>query len=253
MNCKNCHSTLSPQALFCHLCGAKKINNRLTLKSIISSFSAQFLNYDNAFLQTFITLFKKPEDVIGGYINGTRKKYVNVVSYFAIAIAISGLYFFILSKFFPEVLSSIYATGGIKPQQAEMNSRIAQFTADYQSMLMFASVPLMALMSRLTFLKNKKYNFAEHLVLNLYTYSQVSIVSALLMLISGILISSIAPYTTSIILVFQFLFFAYVLKRLYGLTGKQIILKSLLFILIALVIFIPVMVIISVLLYFFGF
>ncbi|PHR71636.1 MAG: hypothetical protein COA67_06375 [Lutibacter sp.] len=67
-------------------------------------FNEQFLNYDNKFLQTFIHLFTKPEVVIDGYINGTRKKYVNVISYFAIAITLSGLQMFILNKFFPEML-----------------------------------------------------------------------------------------------------------------------------------------------------
>ncbi len=253
MNCKNCQTLLSPQNLFCPSCGGKVIKNRLTIKSILQSFSEQFLNYDNKFLQTFINLFKKPEDVIGGYIHGTRKKYVNVVSYFAIAIAVSGFYFFILNKFFPEVLSSMYATTGAKPVQVELNTKISSFTTDYQSLLMFTTVPLMAVLSRLTFLKNKKYNFAEHLIINLYTYSQVSLISSLLLFTSSIFIRSIALFTPFAIMVFQFLFYAYVLKRLYGLRLKQIILKSLLFILIATVVFIPLLIVISATLYFFGF
>ena len=253
MKCKNCHTTLSTEAFYCPTCGGKIIRNRLTIKSILQSFSEQFLNYDNKFLQTFINLFKNPEDVIGGYINGTRKKYVNVVSYFAIAIAVSGFFFFVLNKFFPNVLSSMYGITDMKPQQAEINTKISHFTTEYQSMVMFASVPLMAVLSRLTFLKNKKYNFAEHLIINLYAYSQVSLVSSLLLFTSSIFIHSIAPYIPFAIMVFQFLFYAYVLKKLYDLSLKQIVLKSLLFILIATVIFIPLIIVISGILYFLGF
>ena len=91
MNCKSCQSTLKSQDNYCNICGAKVIRNRLTFKNLFEHFSEQFLNYDNKFLLTFITLFKRPEDVIAGYISGTRKKYVNVISYFAIAITLSGL------------------------------------------------------------------------------------------------------------------------------------------------------------------
>lgn len=85
MNCKNCNLLLSDKASFCSNCGAKVIRNRLTFKNLIEYFSEQFLNYDNKFLQTFIHLFTKPEVVIESYINGTRKKYVNVISFFAIS------------------------------------------------------------------------------------------------------------------------------------------------------------------------
>ena len=89
MNCKNCNLLISDKDNFCNSCGAKVIRNRLTIKSLFEDFSEQFLNYDNKFLQTFLHLFTKPEVVIDGYINGTRKKYVNVISYFAIALTLA--------------------------------------------------------------------------------------------------------------------------------------------------------------------
>ena len=79
MECKNCKGLISLSISYCPNCGAKIIKNRLTVKNLFGSFVAQFLNYDNKFLQTFISLFTKPEKVIGSYINGTRKKYVNVL------------------------------------------------------------------------------------------------------------------------------------------------------------------------------
>ena len=76
MECKNCSSQLQENDDYCNSCGAKVIRNRLTLKNLFEHFGEEFLNYDNKFLRTFIRLFRKPEDVIGSYINGTRKKYV---------------------------------------------------------------------------------------------------------------------------------------------------------------------------------
>ena len=100
MKCKNCNTLLDEQSDYCNICGARAIRNRLTIKNLFEHFSEQFLNYDNKFLQTFITLFKRPESVIGGYIEGTRKRYVNVITYFSIAIMITGVEYFILNKFF---------------------------------------------------------------------------------------------------------------------------------------------------------
>ena len=86
MDCKNCSFLIQENDNFCPSCGGKVIHNRLTIKNLFEHFSEQFLNYDNKFLQTFIHLFTKPEVVIGGYINGTRKKYVNAISFFAISV-----------------------------------------------------------------------------------------------------------------------------------------------------------------------
>ena len=82
MECKNCSNQLSTNSDFCNSCGAKVIRNRLTLKNIFEHIIETFFNYDNKLLRTFIDLFKKPEKVIDGYINGVRKRYVNPISYF---------------------------------------------------------------------------------------------------------------------------------------------------------------------------
>ena len=97
MNCKNCKTTLEESDDYCRNCGGKVIRNRLTIKSLFHHFSETYFNYDNKLLRTFLTLFSKPEEVIVGYINGTRKKYVDVIGYFALAITLSGLQIFFLS------------------------------------------------------------------------------------------------------------------------------------------------------------
>ncbi|WAC01775.1 DUF3667 domain-containing protein [Lacinutrix neustonica] len=79
-----------PQQInYCNGCGAKVIKNRLTMRNLFEDFTYNYLNYDNKFLRTFLNLFTKPEAVITSYIDGTRKKYVNVISYFAIALTLS--------------------------------------------------------------------------------------------------------------------------------------------------------------------
>ena len=168
MECKNCQSTLNQEDDYCPSCGAKVIRNRLTLKNLLQHFSEAYLNYDNKLLQTFLHLFTKPEVVIEGYIDGTRKRYVDAITYFTIALTISGLQMFILKKFFPEAMDITFMAG---KGTEEFQHKNIQFVQEYQSLIMMLSVPIYALMSRLTFLNLKKFNYTEHLVIFMYLLS----------------------------------------------------------------------------------
>lgn len=228
MECKNCQTFLSNEHDYCHSCGAKVVRNRLTLRNLFEHFSETFLNYDNQFLQTFINLFKCPEDVIGSYIDGTRKKYVNVVSYFAIAITLSGLQLFILNKFFPEAMDmSAWTTkGGEEFQRKNM-----MFLQDYQSIIMMLYVPIYAIISRIVFLDKKTYNYTEQLVIYMYIQAQISIASFLvtvILVMFGIDFGTLAIFMIPAMVAYS----AYCLKRLYHLNGLELVLKTLIFIII---------------------
>ena len=228
MNCKNCNLPLTETDDYCSNCGAKVIRNRLTVKALFSHFSEQFLNYDNKFLQTFLHLFSKPESVIGCYINGTRKKYVNVISYFAIAITISGLQLYLLNKYFPGLvdISSITVDG-----QEEFAKKNLEFSQEYQSIIMMISVPIYAIISKIVFFNIKTFNYTEHLVMFMYIFSQMTIFGALFQIIGAVF--GISLGTTSIIfLPIQILYSAFCLKRFFKLSLKGIILKMLFFLVI---------------------
>ena len=155
MNCKNCNTKLPEHLNYCYLCGAKVIRNRLTLKNLIASFSEQFLNYDNKFLQTFLMLIKNPGEVINSYINGTRKKYVNVISYFAIAITISGLQIYILQKYPMDFDAYLNPDPNIAQLQKQYNDSMFRTISEYNSLMMMLYIPIYALFAKLIFLRNK--------------------------------------------------------------------------------------------------
>jgi hypothetical protein len=247
MECKNCVQPLSNSDDFCRGCGAKVIRNRLTVKNLWGDFVEQFFNYDNRFLLTYRTLITKPEAVIDGYINGTRKKYVNVVSYFAIALTLSGLQLFILQKFFPETmdLTTLVPKNGLQP---EFNM---DWMYDYYSFFILVNLPLYALVSWLTFWGMKKYNYTEYLVIDTYLMAQYSMTTAVLLTIACAFGGNFYTWG-SVLNVFLIIYFIYTYKRLFPLTVSQLILRILIFLGILVVLLILISILQIAYLYFNG-
>lgn len=248
MPCKNCNKELYPENNFCNSCGAKVIRNRLTIKNLFEHFSETFFNYDNKFLQTFLIFFTKPELVIESYIHGTRKKYVDVISYFAIALTLSGFQMFILNKFFPELMNvDFLSQKGVENMQREnMN-----FVQEYQSFIFMLIVPAYALISKIIFFEIKKYNYTEHLVTNMYIAAHLSIASSLLIIMTsffGVNFGIIGILSIPI----QILFSTYCFKRLFNLNFKSTLLKTILFLLVLTVLCVIFIVLAAVVMYYNG-
>ena len=248
MTCKNCHKNIQETDNYCPDCGAKVIRNRITMRNLLGDFSEEFLSFDNKFLKTFIDLFKKPEVVIGGYISGVRKKYVNAISYFAIALTLTGIEWFIINRFFPEVMDLSAATVEGAEERA---SEVLGFIQEYISIIMMLFVPAYALMSRLVFLRNKKYNYTEHLVIFMFIIAQLSIFGGLTNLIVaffGVSIGELAYVNLPI----QVIYTAYCLKRLYSLSLLGIVLRTMLFIGIFIVLYIMLIIGVLIVLFLVG-
>jgi len=225
MNCKNCEKALEPSDKFCSECGAKVIDHRLTMRHFWAEFSERFFNIDNTFLKTYLALFKKPEDVIGGYINGVRKKYIPVVGYFTIALTLTGLQIFIIRKFFPNALD----ISAIMPENNPMDSSYMDWMYDYISIVTLINLPIYALISKLTFIGKSKYNYVEHLVIMTYIFSQYSITSFLFIMTA--VFFGINYFILGYIFLFLLaIYTAICYKRLYPLKFKELIWRCLLFV-----------------------
>ncbi|MFK7833885.1 MAG: DUF3667 domain-containing protein [Winogradskyella sp.] len=226
MNCKNCHTTLEKHDDYCKNCGGKVIRNRLTIKNLFAHFGETYFNIDNTFLRTFINLFKKPELVIGGYISGVRKRFLNPISYLALAITIGGVYVIVLNKYFPNAMVEM-SSAGIKEQEA-MAKQITSVSQDYYSLMMVLYIPFYALISRLVFINKKEFNYTEHLVMAMYIVAQFSLVSSFLNLL--LLVMQLpGSFLMSFSILFQIGYFGYCYKRLYKLSIPEIMLKTLIF------------------------
>jgi hypothetical protein len=244
MNCKNCNSELNQKDNFCGECGAKIVRERITIKSLFSNL-LDSLGWESNFIITLRFLLYKPQIVFKEYINGTRKKYTNPFSFFAISLAIS---LFVFSQYSEQLIQlssnpSLQQTemiesaesGDIKDisnkeifgykNQDEFTKAIMVFQMKYYNLFAFLLLPLYTLIAFLVF--RKPYNYGEHLVINTYIQSILlflSVIFFVFSLLTGINIFGIGPT------ILMFFYYLYAYRKLNELTFGQLILKILKFI-----------------------
>lgn len=219
MICKNCKIELKDDVNFCYECGAKVIRNRLTPKVIADQVNDEFISIDNRLFRTFIDLCIKPEKVINSYISGTRKKYTDVLQYFAIALTLAGFQVFLMLTFFQDELEFEF----LKELQNHPSQKDNPFlqsnfedSNQYQGLLYIVSLPFAAFSTWFAYYiaGDKRFNFTEHLVLNIYYSAQIIIVTAIfsiLFLIAGLNYLIV----TLILTVPLFIYLGFVLHRVF--------------------------------------
>ncbi|MBT8272996.1 MAG: DUF3667 domain-containing protein [Bacteroidia bacterium] len=214
---------------YCNICGGKVIRKRLTFRNLLTHFFEQFFDYDNKFIKTLIHLISKPQIVIDGYVNGLRKRYVNPVSFFAVALTLAGLQLFIARKFFPESLdlSAMVFGGAEEIANQQMNNML-----EYQSLLVMFNIPVYAFIAFIVFFTLKKYNYTEYLVLFLYTTAQMTFVFFIPQLIGTYMGYNIGQMGYVVILI-QIIYTAYCFKVIFNISFGGLILRFMLFVLVS--------------------
>ena len=196
------------------------IQNRLTPKILAAQVNEEFLSIDNKFFRTFVALFKKPEDIIDGFINGVRKKYIGVVTYYAISLTVLGFQMFFIKTLFPEFLeaqnNALINNFNINNEDSgNQFSNFPDFFNDYQGVIFSILMPLIAVGTWIVYLDKRKHNYTEHLVINLYTTAQTIYFSFVVYMLLAILKISDFLTVSLIITPLVILYGAFVFKRLY--------------------------------------
>lgn len=173
MTCLNCNSHLRLEYRFCPVCGARTAVRRITFKALIADFTDRLFNLDNSVVRTFTGLFVRPEAVIGGYLSGLRKRYLNPVSYLGIALTLSGLIIFLIQRFYKE---NIDFTGGVESANPEFSAKWADIVFDFNALFFLMFLPMLALPAYLL-LNKVRYNLAEYTVAFIYVLAHFNIVS----------------------------------------------------------------------------
>lgn len=239
MNCKSCDKLLKSTDKFCSNCGAKIVDNRLSMKGTLEEFVVPFFNWDNNFWRTFFGLFKNPKDVLEAYISGARKKYFQPFSYLILYATIAVIFY----KIFPinvEELAIEFSNSLNNNKELPENApfdpkdfthRYYEIIYNYVNFIIILSIPFYSFITYLTFYRREKanrHNFSEHLVFNSYIQTNNGYVTILFQFIFLWLLNS--PNLMSFFqLLFSISFSTYAFKKLYNLDFKDTLIAFLKF------------------------
>ena len=244
MKCKNCNTKLETTTNFCPQCGGKIINNRLTVKMVVTDFMETYLSWDSAIIKTVKDLILQPDKVVLNYINGVRKRYVPPFSLLLFALTVYGIYMFISKDAIQELfLKSNETLSKTSSKDAIMfQQKINSFMLHYSNLFIFFSIPLTAWVAKIVF---KTFNFIEHVIIQIYLNASyilvVSLINIFLYFIGVDLISISIINSTMMFLYFMFSF-----KKIFNLSIGKLLLKTLYFILLYFVFYLVIIIVISV-------
>ena len=240
MNCKSCSATLNNNDIYCSRCGAKDVNERLSLKGTWKEFIGPFFNWDNNFWNTFKDMIISPQNVFEAYISGARKKYFNPFSF----LIIYGTIALVFYKFFPVTdLGEMFA-GMESEMKANNTDNTPGLTMDgvlkpmfnNYNLVIILSVPFMALMSYFAF-KKKGHNFSEHMVFQSYLQSMIGYLSLVLHVIVILLLKFDYSLYTSIYFIVMYIYANYVFYKYYKLKTKELLVANVKFTFYAIVVY----------------
>lgn len=174
MICKNCGNDF--EGNFCNQCGQNIVSGRFKLKEISHNFFHAFTHLDRGILFLVKELFFRPGIVAKEYLEGKRKKYFNPLQFLILGVAITTFIAINYSLFGPQVNPETIPD--LTPQQ-KYGLQFNNFIYKYFNLIIFLSVPIMALYSRIVF-KKSGYNYAENLIFNTFIAGERNIIYLLL-------------------------------------------------------------------------
>ena len=165
MICKNCEQNFYGN--YCNNCGQKSNVRKIDFTYLVNEIPDSIFQINRGFLFTLKELFINPGHSIRAFLEGKRKNHFKPLAFiiFTSTLYVVAHYFIGNQTFIDDAISG-YKTGGQVASNDVMN-----WIAKNQTYVILILVPIYSLASYLAFLKSK-YNYYEHLVLNIYITGQ---------------------------------------------------------------------------------
>ena len=165
MICKNCKQDFNGN--FCNNCGQKSTVRKVDFKYLLDEIPKSILQIDRGFLFTLKELFTKPGHTIREFLEGKRKNHFKPLAFiiFTSTLYVLAHYFIGNQTFIDDAITGY--TSGAKVE----NNDLLNWISKNQTYFILILVPFFSFASYLAFLKSK-YNYFEHLVLNIYITGQ---------------------------------------------------------------------------------
>lgn len=162
ITCKNCDYHFKGN--FCPHCGQSAKVEPIGIKYFLHDIPHSVLHVDKGFFYTLSKLFTHPGQTIKDYLAGKRIKHFRP---FAYVLILSAVYVF----FSPLIEKLVQHLAG-RQVYTEWTKR--PFLEHYISLLIFLLIPVLSLVTWITFRK-AKYNYWEHFLVNTYLGAQTNI------------------------------------------------------------------------------
>jgi hypothetical protein len=192
-HCLNCEKPVSEQAVYCPNCGQTVHLHPISMGHIVHEGMHFFLHADKSILTLAKALAVKTGTVAKEFIEGKRRKYFSPFNFFMIVAGLVVLSMSVFQTFEKENANTQMQLQALSAQitdpvkkamflglvKRQANSMI--FVKKYSNIISMITVPLLSLIFSLFYLKGK-YNYAEHLVANMYSTGFTSLVMAFIII-----------------------------------------------------------------------
>ena len=174
MICQNCHNEF--EGNFCNHCGQSAQVKRLDVTYLFKELPNSIFQLNRGFLFTAKEMLVRPGHAIRAFIEGRRKPYYQPVAFLLIVSTIYILVNFWLgvNTVFEDFLLG-FESGAQGVENDVGDSAVRKWFSKYQAYAPLFVLPVFSVASFLAFRKSK-YNYVEHVVLNVYITAQQFII-----------------------------------------------------------------------------
>lgn len=190
-NCTNCVNTFKGH--YCNNCG-QAITHRITTAHVIHDFFHIFTHADKGLLALIPKIILYPGITAKEYIEGKRKIY-NPFQYLVIIIGIS-VFLLSHSPFYHNLIEkSQQSVSNLPPEVRVKMANFFVLIQKYTNIISLLTLPIFAFFSSL-FFKSPKYNYAEHITLQVFGSAQLNTINSFIILVFIVTgtITSVSPF-----------------------------------------------------------
>lgn len=164
--CKNCSNTY--EGNFCNLCGQSSDVHKINFHYVTHEIQHSILHVDGGIFYTIKQLFQRPGNSIREFIEGKRVKHFKPITF---VIILSIIHSFLEHSVQRKPFIEDFLLGASEPIKNPLLGWLIQHYS-YTALLL---IPIFSFASYLSFRKSK-FNYFEHLVLNTYTFGQITVI-----------------------------------------------------------------------------
>ncbi len=170
MECKNCGCSLEKN--FCPNCGQKSNASRIDFKFLLAEIPSTFFQVNRGFFYTAKELVFRPGHTIREYFEGKRNYHYKPIAYFIVTTTLYVALAYLLNQntLLKDLLSGMSAAAA-GAEDASSAIAVLDWIAAREVYFLLMLLPLFSLSTYLAFIRSK-YNYFEHLVINLYLTGQ---------------------------------------------------------------------------------